>query len=71
MAPEVIKRKTRKCFTIQQKGEILNSIDKGISPTELCRKYGVEKSTISGIKKKRSETTLRVAETYITGKKRI
>jgi IS30 family transposase len=42
-----------KTLTLTAKGEIIRKLDEGYSVTALSRNYGVAKSTICGIRKKK------------------
>ena len=44
---------SRKFLSLKEKSEIVEQIGKGVSVSSLAKKYGVAKSTISGINKKR------------------
>ena len=41
---------SRKFLSLKEKSEIVEQIGKGVSVSSLAKKYGVAKSTISGIK---------------------
>lgn len=55
---------TRKHLKLEEKGKILESIGKGMTVTDLAKQYGVAKSTICGIKKKKQLISQRVAKTF-------
>lgn len=49
------KKRKRLVLTIEQKLEVLKMLDKSISYTIICEKYGIGRSTVSDIKKSRDK----------------
>ncbi|XP_066247910.1 jerky protein homolog-like [Euwallacea similis] len=49
---------------LQQKAEILELLQRGVVPTQLSRKYGVAKSTITSIKNKKRKILQSVGSTF-------
>lgn len=54
----------RKCLNLKQKGELLESLSKGECVSMLAKKYGIAKSTVCAIKKKRVPILKRLSEKF-------
>lgn len=62
--------KKHKFLTLKEKYEILEHLQKGASVTNLAKRYGVTKSTVSGIKKNKNSISKCVNNTFIGPGKR-
>lgn len=54
----------RKCLNLKQKGELLESLSKGECVSLLAIKYGIAKSTVCAIKKKRAPILKRLSQKF-------